>query len=96
MAPVAYFVLGEKLASSSAITLPLCLIGVMLVVQPPFLFPSEESNDSPLGYILTIGNQAGSVLRNDDVAMVLNGAFAPTHRNIEISQPHWLKNIYRI
>ena len=30
--------------------------------------------------ILDISNKAGNAMRWDDVAMVLNGSFAPTHR----------------
>ena len=30
--------------------------------------------------LLDISNKAGNAMKNDNVAMVLNGSFAPTHR----------------
>ena len=43
--------------------------------------------------ILDISNKAGSSMRNDDVAMVLNGSFGPTHRlDLKI---YWTLVVYK-
>ena len=54
LVPIAFIILGETVSRSYPISLLACFAGVILVIQPPFLFQTQDDDNNPIGYLFAL------------------------------------------